>query len=160
MGSIDVFIIFAAALAIPSFSSVGGPWGIGQTFCLLLHKPIDLRHGTVESDNMELLMIGNIQDQVLTHNGQTDKAEITTRRDARRSADVDAGQTGATVSPEFSSTWFSITRECHGLYVSECTVPERNCSGGAYVGLKRGRPDEGLGENRSTYTAFGVILAV
>ena len=54
-------------------------------------------------------MIGNIQEKILTHNGQTDEAEVTTGRDARRSADIDAGQTGATVSPEFSSTRFSIT---------------------------------------------------
>lgn len=49
-------------------------------------------------------MIGNIQEQVLTHDGQADEAEITSRSDARRSADIDADQTGATVSGEFSST--------------------------------------------------------
>ena len=58
-------------------------------------------------------MIGNVQEKILTHNGQTDEAEIATGRDARRSADINAGQTGATVSPELSSTWFSITSK-HG----------------------------------------------
>ena len=84
-----------------------------QTFCLIFHESIDLGHGTIESYNVELLMIGNIQEQVLTHDGQTDEAEITTGSDPRRSADIDAGQTGATVSPEFSSTLFSTGRECH-----------------------------------------------
>lgn len=63
-------------------------------------------------------MIGNIQEQVLTHDGQTDEAEITTGSNPRWSADIDAGQTGATVSPEFSSTWFSIARGLYGWLVS------------------------------------------
>jgi hypothetical protein len=44
-------------------------------------------------------MIGNVQDQVLTHDGQTDEAEIRTGVDPRWSADIDAGKTGAAVSP-------------------------------------------------------------
>lgn len=49
-------------------------------------------------------MVGNVQDQVLTHDGQTNKAEVSTGDDPRRSADIDAGQTGATVSPWVPST--------------------------------------------------------
>lgn len=66
-------------------------------------------------------MIRDIQEQILTHNGQTDEAEITTRSDPRRSADIDAGQTGATVSPEFSSILFSIARECHDRCIPKYT---------------------------------------
>lgn len=90
-----------------------GGRGHRHTFCLIFYKPIDLGHGTVESHDIEFLMIGNIQEKVLAHDGQTDEAEITTGSDPRKSADIDAGQTGATVSSEFSSTWFSIARKCH-----------------------------------------------
>lgn len=44
-------------------------------------------------------MVSNIQYQVLTHDGQADEAEISTVVDPRRSADIDAGKTDATVSP-------------------------------------------------------------
>ena len=77
--------------------------GHQQTLCFIIHKPIDLRHGTIKSHNVELFMVGNIEEEVLAHNGQTDEAEITTGSDPRRSADIDAGQTSATVSPELSS---------------------------------------------------------
>ena len=43
-------------------------------------------------------MVCGIHDQVLAHDGQTDEAEITTGIDPRKSADIDAGETGATVS--------------------------------------------------------------
>lgn len=69
-----------------------------QTFCLIFKKPIDFGGGAIEGDDGEA-MIGNVHDQVLTHDGQADQAEITTTVDPRRSADIDAGQTGATVSP-------------------------------------------------------------
>ena len=114
MSSFDVFVIFAAVLAMQVFLCCGGR----QTFRFIVHESIDLGHGTVESHDVELLMIGNIQKQILTHDSQTDEAEITTAIDPRRSADIDAGQTGATVSPEFSSTWFSIARESHNWYIS------------------------------------------
>lgn len=55
-------------------------------------------------------MVGDVQDQVLTHNGQTNEAEITTGNDPRGSADIDAGQTGATVSPWVQSTQVMIGR--------------------------------------------------
>lgn len=69
-----------------------------RTLCLIFKKPIDLGRGAVEGDDREA-MIGNVHDQVLTHDGQADQAEITTTVDPRRSADIDAGKTGATVSP-------------------------------------------------------------
>ena len=91
--------------------------GRGPTFCFILHESIDFGHGTVESDDVELLMIGNVQEQILAHDGQTDEAKITTRSDPRRSADIDAGQTGATVSPDFSSTRFSMVGDIDDWYV-------------------------------------------
>ena len=110
MSSLDVFVVFSVALAMPSFFSRpgvlgggGGVHGHQQTLCFICHKSIDLRHGTIKSHNVELFMVGNIEEEVLAHNGQTDEAEITTGSDPRRSADIDAGQTGATVSPELSS---------------------------------------------------------
>lgn len=69
-----------------------------QTFCLIFQKTIDLRCGAVKGDDGEA-MIGNVHDQVLTHNGQADEAEIATMVDPRGSADIDAGKTGASVSP-------------------------------------------------------------
>lgn len=92
-------------------------------------------------------MVGDIQEKILTHNGQTDEAEITTGSDPRRSADMDAGQTGATVSQEFSSTWFSTARGFHDWCISKAPSAREQllwwCS---YVCLKWGRPDEELGE--------------
>ena len=44
-------------------------------------------------------MIGHIQNQILAHDGQTDEAEISTGVDPRRSADIDAGKTGAIGQP-------------------------------------------------------------
>ena len=93
--------------------------GPEHTFCFIFHESIDLGHGTIESHDVEFLVIGNIQEQVLTHDGQTDEAKITTRRDPRRSADIDAGQTGAAVSPEFSSTLFSIVEK---FMIDECVL--------------------------------------
>jgi hypothetical protein len=47
-------------------------------------------------------VVGSIEDQVLAHDGQTDEAEIRTGYWVRRSADIDAGETGASVSDQFS----------------------------------------------------------
>lgn len=43
-------------------------------------------------------MVGSVQNQVLAHDGQTDEAEISTGNMMHRSADIDAGETGAIVS--------------------------------------------------------------
>jgi hypothetical protein len=43
-------------------------------------------------------VVSSVQDQVLTHDGQTDEAEITTRFRPRRGADINAGQARAEVS--------------------------------------------------------------
>ena len=75
----------------------------GRTFSFIIQEAIDLVDGTVEDDNVEVV-IGHIQDQILAHNGQTYEAEVTTGDDPRGSADIDAGQTGATVSPLVQST--------------------------------------------------------
>ena len=143
MSSLDVFVILIAALGV-FFHFLSGEHWHGPTFCLIRHESIDLGHGTVESDDIELLMIGNVEEQVLTHNGQTNEAKISTGSDPRRSADIDAGQTGATVSPEFSSTWFGIGREVLRVVCSWRRYEYQRTSDG-YVGLMRGRPDEGSG---------------
>lgn len=44
-------------------------------------------------------MIGTIEDQVLTHDGQTDEAKISTRQQRRSGADIDAGQASALSQP-------------------------------------------------------------
>ena len=68
-----------------------------QTFSLIAQEAIDLGHGTIEGDDGELV-VGNVHNQVLAHNGQTDETEVTTGMDPRWSADIDAGKTCAGVS--------------------------------------------------------------
>jgi hypothetical protein len=58
---------------------------------------VDFCYGTVEGHDGES-MIGHIEDQVLSHHGQADQSEITTRRSLRMLADVAAGKTSAKVS--------------------------------------------------------------
>ncbi len=48
-------------------------------------------------------MVGGIHDQVLTHDGQTNQAKITTGDGARGRADIDAGQSRSKVSKRFLS---------------------------------------------------------
>ena len=69
-----------------------------RTFSLIFQETIDLGYSAIEHHDRELV-VGDVHDQVLTHDGQTDEAKITTGCDPRRSADIDAGETGATVSP-------------------------------------------------------------
>jgi alpha-D-ribose 1-methylphosphonate 5-triphosphate diphosphatase PhnM len=57
---------------------------------------VDLAHGTVESDDGET-MIGGIEDQVLSHDSETNEAEITAGN-GRMLADIDASKTCAKVS--------------------------------------------------------------
>ena len=64
----------------------------------MLKKTVDFRNGAIESNDSEAV-VRDVQYQVLAHNGQTHEAEITTGIDPRRSADIDAGETGAIVSP-------------------------------------------------------------
>jgi hypothetical protein len=68
-----------------------------HTLGLVGEETVDLRNGSVVCDNSEAV-VGGVKDQVLAHDSQTDEAEITTRDTLRRSADIDAGQTGAEVS--------------------------------------------------------------
>lgn len=67
------------------------------TLGLVCQKAINLGGGTVVSTNLEAV-VGNVHDQVLAHDGQTDETEISTRNEVRRGADIDAGETGAIVS--------------------------------------------------------------
>ena len=68
-----------------------------QTFSLIAQEAINLGHGTIESDDGKLV-VGNVHNQVLAHNGQTDETKVTTGMDPRWSADIDAGKTCAGVS--------------------------------------------------------------
>ena len=69
------------------------------TLGLVLQEAVNLGGGTVVSANGESV-ISDVQDQVLAHNGQTNEAEISTGSKVRRSADIDAGETGAIVSDQ------------------------------------------------------------
>ena len=69
----------------------------GLTLGFIAQEAVDLGGGTVVGTNSETV-IGNIEDQILAHDGQTDKAEVSTRDGARRGADIDAGKTSAFVS--------------------------------------------------------------
>ena len=44
---------------------------------LVLEEAVDLGDGAVESDTVETV-VGGVEDQVLTHDGQTDETEVTT----------------------------------------------------------------------------------
>ena len=48
-------------------------------------------------------MVRSVQDQVLAHDGQTNKAKISTGFRLRRSTDIDAGETRTVVSITFVS---------------------------------------------------------
>lgn len=67
------------------------------TLGLVGQEAVDLGGRAVEGADSETV-ISNVEDQVLAHNGQTDEAEISTRRKVRRSADINAGETGTIVS--------------------------------------------------------------
>lgn len=72
--------------------------GYSQTFGLICKKTVNLFHSTIENRD-DKFMICRIQYQILAHYGQADKAEISSRVDPRWSADINAGKTGAVVSP-------------------------------------------------------------
>lgn len=72
------------------------------TLSLILEEVVDLRNGTVESDNVESV-VGSVENQILTHDSKTDEAEISTRV-ARSLADIDASKTCAKVSKSTKST--------------------------------------------------------
>lgn len=72
------------------------------TLSLILEEVVDLRNGTVESDNVESV-VGSVEDQVLSHDSKTDEAKISTGV-ARSLADIDASETCAKVSKSIKST--------------------------------------------------------
>lgn len=67
------------------------------TLGLVGKEAVNLGGGTVVGADGETV-ISNVEDQVLAHNGQTDEAEISTGSRVRRSADINAGETGTIVS--------------------------------------------------------------
>lgn len=71
-------------------------WDARLTLGLVREEVVDLAHGTIEGNDGES-MIGGIEDQVLSHDSETNEAEITAGN-ARMLADVDAGKTCARVS--------------------------------------------------------------
>lgn len=68
-----------------------------RTFGFICKKPVDLCHGAVKYYNSEAVVC-HIHDEILAHDGQADEAKISTGFDSRRSADINAGETGAIVS--------------------------------------------------------------
>lgn len=69
------------------------------TLGLVVQEAVNLGGGAVEGADSETV-IGNVEDQVLAHDGQTNEAEISTGNRMRRSTDIDAGETGAIVSDQ------------------------------------------------------------
>lgn len=69
----------------------------GLTLGLVVQETVNLGGGTVEGADGETV-ISSVEDQVLAHDGQTDKTEISTGNRVHRSADIDAGETGTIVS--------------------------------------------------------------
>ena len=67
------------------------------TLCFIVEEAVDLGHSSIEGTNFEA-MVGNIHDQVLAHDGQTNEAKIGTGRTPHRFADIEAGETAADVS--------------------------------------------------------------
>ena len=78
-------------------------WELSTTLTLRLigKEAVNLGGGTVVSANGETV-ISNVHDQVLTHDGQADEAKISTRDNALRNTDIDAGKTRAEVSYQCS----------------------------------------------------------
>jgi hypothetical protein len=68
-----------------------------DTFGLIGEEAIDLGNGAVVGHDGKS-MIGGVQDEILAHDSQTDKAEVAARDRLCRSADMNAGKTGAEVS--------------------------------------------------------------
>ena len=48
-----------------------------STFCFVRDETVHFRDGTIEADDLETV-VGSIQDEILTHDGQADEAEIST----------------------------------------------------------------------------------
>ncbi len=67
-----------------------------HTLGLVLEEAVNLADGTVEGNNVES-MVGDVQNQVLSHDSETDEAEISTGV-ARRLTNINAGETCAKVS--------------------------------------------------------------
>ena len=86
-----------------------------RTFSLILQETVNLGNGTIEGNDGEFV-VSDVHDQVLAHDGQTDEAEVTTGNCPRRSADIDAGETSATVSSQRSSTLSKIDSNDRLLY--------------------------------------------
>ena len=117
-----------------------------RTLGFVLQESVHLLNGPIESHDGEA-MVGSVHDQVLAHDGQTNEAEITTWNNSRRSTDIDAGETGATVSRSIPSTEFETSRERRAIGKrgrQQCRVWEW------------GR--RGLGIDPGTYTAVSVML--
>lgn len=72
---------------------------IWRTLSFITQKAVNFGNSSVEGYDSKP-MIGSVQDQVLAHDGQTDKAKISTGLRLRWSADINAGETRTSVSIE------------------------------------------------------------
>ena len=64
------------------------------TFGFIFKEAVDLGDGSVEGNDSKVV-ISSVQDEILTHDGQADEAEISTGLRPRRQAGTEASQTCA-----------------------------------------------------------------
>lgn len=74
-----------------------------HTLGFVLKESVNLCNGTVEGDNGETV-VGSIEDQVLTHDGQTDETKVSTGLRLRGKASSNAGQARSKLAQR-SSQW-------------------------------------------------------
>lgn len=86
------------------------PLTLSLTLGLIVEETVDLGGGTVVGAD-SVAVIRSVEDQVLTHDRQTDQTEISTGQRTRRSADIDAGEAGAGVSFAFSCQQLATSKD-------------------------------------------------
>lgn len=86
-----------------------------RTLCLILEEAVDLGNGSVEGNDREAV-VGGVQDQVLTHDGQADETKISTSNDMRGSTDIDAGQTRTNVSEALGQGMVLVKKMFDGVF--------------------------------------------
>ena len=80
-------------------------------------------------------MVGNVHNQVLAHNGQTDETEVTAGIDPRWSADIDAGKTCARVSQlAINIAPVGENGSCRGFIAQDSTLRVSECGGRGGIG--------------------------
>ena len=70
-----------------------------STFRLVLYESTDFLNRSVESDDSETVISG-VEDQILTHDGQTDETKVSTGNCLRSQTSSDAGQARTTLAED------------------------------------------------------------